>query len=140
MGLCFAPVILLGYALTVQTSWHHTEKNVDGGLLQFQTCETGVGLDVKATTSGLFGMGIQYGFQWKDGNKSVAFQPKVGVSHTSESMAELPMKTQFELGSGLLFGYKDMRVGVEYWHMSNAGLKKPNEGVDMLLVQTGWVF
>jgi len=137
---CFAPLVLLGYALTAQTSWHHTD-NVNGTVLEVQTCEKGLGLDAKASSAGLFGFGLQYGFTIFEGEKfNFTFLPKAGLSYTSVPHRELPLNGQFEVGGQFLLGYEDFRVGLEYWHLSNAGLQSPNIGLDMLVVQTGWRF
>jgi hypothetical protein len=52
MAPCLAPVILAGYLLTIQTSWHHT-TNFDGQMLEAQTCETGAALNLRVAASGL---------------------------------------------------------------------------------------
>lgn len=138
--LCLAPLVLMGYALTMQTSWHHSE-NVNAHMIEVQTCEKGLGMDAKASTAGLFGLGLQYGFTLVESEKfSLTFLPKAGLSYTTVPRSELPMTGQFEVGAQFLVGYEDFRVGLEYWHLSNAGLQKPNIGLDMLVVQTGWRF
>lgn len=139
MGLCFAPLVLIGYALTIEREPYRT-SNVNGSVIEVQSCETGIGMDVKASTAGLFGVGIQYGFTKKINEYSITALPKVGLSYTSETRRELPMVGQFEVGAQVLLGYKQMRVGVEYWHLSNAGMKYPNIGLDMIVLQTGIVF
>lgn len=138
--LCLAPLVLMGYALTMQTSWHHSE-NVNANMIEVQTCEKGLGMDFKASTAGLFGLGLQYGFTLVESEKfSLTFLPKAGLSYTTVPRYELPMTGQFEVGAQFLVGYEDFRVGLEYWHLSNAGLQSPNIGLDMLVVQTGWRF
>ena len=138
--ICFAPLIMAGYLMTVQTSWHHTE-NVDGMIIDVQTCETGLGLHVRGTTSGLYGLGTQYGFTYQFDDKwSLTFQPRAGFSYTSTPRYELPATTQFELGSQLILGYGDMRVSLDYWHLSNAGLVDPNIGLDTISLMAGWRF
>ena len=137
--MCLAPVILLGYLLTIQTSWHHT-ANFDAPMLEVQTCETGLGAAVNLSASGLGGVVAQYGWQWKTGEWSSTLQPKVGLSHAMQPVYELPAQTQFQLGMGLLVGYQSWRLGVEYQHLSNAGLAQPNIGLDLLVVETGWAF
>lgn len=137
--MCIAPVVLLGYLLTIQTPWHHT-TSFDAPMIEVQTCETGFGMDVKASTSGLYGLGLQYGFTWRDTHRSLTLQPKAGFSYVDHPEPALPLRTQFEVGAQLLFGYDRVRLGLEYWHLSNAGLKEPNTGLDLIVIQTGWVF
>ena len=138
---CFAPVVLIGYLLTVNTAWHQT-TNVDAPMIEVQTCERQVGLNMKlAPSTGLYGTGLQYGFHWDlTDHLGVTLLPKVGISHATKDYKELPLGTQFEVGAQILFGYDRLRIGVEYWHLSNAGLKSPNTGLDMIAVQTGWAF
>lgn len=136
---CLAPVVLIGSLFTVQTSWHHT-TNMDGSLVEVQTCESGLGLQAKASSSGLVGIGVQYGLQKQWGSWSLTLQPSAGFSQTINPVKELPASTQFELGLGLLGGYQQWRVGIEYWHLSCGGLCEPNIGLDLLALKTGWVF
>ncbi len=137
---CFVPVVLVGYMWTIQTSWHHT-TTMDAPMIEVQSCEVGLGMDIKAATSGLFGVGFQYGWKWEWAEHwSATFLPKAGLSHTLHQVYELPSQTQFEVGAQLLFGYDKLRLGVEYWHLSNAGFQQPNIGLDMIVLQTGWAF
>lgn len=141
---CFAPLVLVGFALTMDhNALGHSHKTGDanGTVLEVQTCETGLGMDVKASTAGLYGMGLQYGLPLYKGSQwSVTALPKAGLSYTSTPRHELPMQGQFEVGAQLLVGYDAFRVGLEYWHLSNAGVHSPNIGLDMLVLQTGWRF
>lgn len=137
--LCFAPLVLVGYAMTIQTSWHRSQ-NVDGGMIELQTCEKGIGFDVKASTAGLYGIGAQYGWQAQFDKWSLTFQPKIGVSYVDHAVHELPQRLQFEVGAQLVGGYDRYRIGLEYWHLSNAGMRDPNIGVDLLVLQTGISF
>lgn len=137
---CFAPLIMAGYLFTVQTSWHHSE-NVSAPYLEVQTCESGMGAHVKASAAGLYGAGIHYGFTHEFNEKwRITFQPKGGASYADHPIHELPLRTQFEVGAGVLVGYEQFRMGIEYWHLSNAGLRDPNIGVDMIGLTTGWTF
>ena len=48
------------------------------------------------------------------------------------------MPSAFEFGSHLGFGFaltKNQSVGIAVQHLSNAGIKQPNGGIDLLLVQ-----
>jgi hypothetical protein len=48
------------------------------------------------------------------------------------------MPSAFEFGSHLGFGFaltKTQSVGIALQHLSNAGIKQPNGGIDLLLVQ-----
>lgn len=139
--LCLAPLILVGYALTMHMQPVRKPADVSAPVVEVQTCERGAGLALKASGAGLFGLSAQYGVPLYTGERaSVTLSPKMGLSYASENYRELPMRGQFEVGAQLLLGWDQFRVGVEYWHLSNAGLQQPNIGLDMLIVQTGWAF
>lgn len=143
--LCFAPLVLLGQVLTMDHNAlghsHHMTSNVNAPMVEVMTCEKGPGLDLKASTAGLFGVGLQYGFALHESATwSLTVLPKAGLSYTDKPRHELPMTAQFEVGWQLLVGYGNYRAGLEYWHLSNAGIQQPNIGLDMLVVQTGWRF
>lgn len=137
--MCLAPLILLGYLTAIQTSWHRT-THVHGAMVEAQTCETGIGLDVKASTAGYYGLGVQYGWQTTIGSWHLTMLPKAGLSYVDHVEPALPLHTQFEVGAQLLLGTGRWRTGVEYWHLSNAGMREPNLGMDFLILQTGWTF
>lgn len=141
---CFAPLVLLGLATTMNVNalgHTHNSTNANGEMVEVMTCEKGIGMDLKASTAGLYGLGLQYGLTvYEDLKFSVTVLPKAGLSYTDKPRKELPLTGQFEVGAQILVGYEDFRVGLEYWHLSNAGLRQPNIGLDMLVVQTGWRF
>src|SRR5574341_294369 len=137
--MCLAPLVLIGSLVSIETSWHRTDSVVSP-MLEVQTCERGIGLDVKAASAGYYGLGMQYGWQWQFDPFSVGLLPKAGLSYVDHPVSALPMRTQFEVGAQLLTGYQSFRLGIEYWHLSNAGLRQSNIGMDFLIVQTGWAF
>lgn len=139
MDLCLAPLLLLGYAMTTETQWHHTQK-ADGTMVEVQTCDRGLGLHAKATTSGVYALGPQYGFQQTWGDYSLTLTPQAGLSYIDHPIHCLPMRGQFELGLQVAAGYQQARISIEYWHLSNAGLQQPNIGLDLIAIQTGWRF
>jgi hypothetical protein len=53
---------------------------------------------------------------------------------------EQQSKGNFSLSTQALVGYKQYRIGIEYWHQSNAGLGTHNAGIDVLALTTGWRF
>lgn len=140
LGMCLAPLILMGHMLTIETPWHQVKENQDGQVVEAMTCDKGLGFDVKASTSGFYGFGAQYGFKWEGEAWSFTFLPKAGLSYVDHPVYELPQRTQFEVGAQALVEYKRFVMGVEYWHLSNAGMTKPNIGMDFLILQTGWRF
>lgn len=139
MMLCLAPLVLVGYAFPVVTSWHKW-RDINAPMVEIQTCETGLGAHVKASQAGLYALGVHYGLtkQWDDW--SVTLSPHAGLSYADHDIESLPARKQFELGLQVLGGFKQARIGLEYWHLSNAGLQSPNIGLDMIILQTGWTF
>lgn len=143
--LCLKPVLLAGYMLTQSfspTGDHafNNQTNLDGLVVEAMTCEKGWGTDFKASTNGLYGIGAQYGLQYAHDRYSITILPKGGLSYVDHPVRELPQRTQFEVGAQLLLGYDQARVGIEYWHLSNAGMTYPNIGVNMVILQAGWSF
>jgi len=145
MSMCLAPVVLAGYLMSTDD---HFRKDVkrdtgvnDAAMIEVQTCEVGLGFDVKAATNGLYGAGLQYGFSKSFGDDyRITFTPKVGLSYTDHTVYELPQDVQFGIGAQVLFGYKQFRVGAELWHLSNAGITQPNIGLNLPIIQVGWAF
>ena len=137
--LCLAPLLLAGYAMTMNSSWHHG-PNENGAIVEIQSCERGPAVHARMTTSGLYAAGLHYGLGTEVGPLTLTFQPRAGFSYVDHTNVNLPMGTQFELGLQGLVGYDRYRLGVDYWHMSNAGLKKPNIGMDMLSLMVGVTF
>lgn len=149
--LCLAPVLMVGYLAS--TDIHVTKdskhKNTvgDAAMVSLQTCDKGWGINAKAATNGLYGTELQYGFKFEPMPEySLTLTPRFGVSYVDHPVVELPQRTQFGLGGQVAFGYKDFRLGVEFWHLSNGkalGLNTadgPNIGMNMIAIQTGWVF
>jgi len=134
--MCFIPILLLGYALTLQTDWHRTTDG-QGTVVEIQTCDKGFGFEAKATTSGFYGFGGQYAWQMNTLDWDIALVPKVGTSWVDHAVYELPSRWQLELGASLQMGYRQSIVAVEYWHLSNAWTNYPNIGMDFLLLMGG---
>lgn len=145
MSMCLAPVVLAGYLMTtnihVRTDVKEKTGVNDAAMIEVQTCETGLGFEAKAATNGLYGAGLQYGFSKTFGDDyRITFTPKAGFSYTDHTVYELPQDFQFGIGAQVLFGYKQFRVGAELWHLSNAGITSPNIGLNLPIIQVGWVF
>ncbi len=129
----------------IETGWHHHRENPAGEVIEIQSCPSGPGLvGTMATSSGLYGIGAQWGFAAAWGPIVVGITPQIGISHDSYGYRELPMGTQFEVGGWVWGSYRNFVGGVKYWHLSNAGLhntdRRPNRGLDMVGVMGGYVF
>ena len=141
MWPCLIPVLLVGHIVTLQPNSSHI-SNVNGTQIEIQSCERGFGISGRAAPGpGLWGVGGQYGAEiYTDTTWSATFLTKIGLSYSDHSYPELPMRGQFELGAQFIIGYEQLRFGVEWWHLSNAGLESPNIGLDMIVLQSGWAF
>ena len=138
--MCWAPLLLVGWLVTQHWSGYSPKTNLDGAVIEVQSCERGIGLDVKASTSGLYGLAAQYGLTTSLDGWTVTVTPKAGVAYVDHRVVEQASPGNFQVGGQLLFGRERWGVGAEYWHLSNAGLGRPNSGLDLVLCQVGWVF
>ena len=140
--MCLAPVILLGYLLTLHPSWttgHVT--SLDGPLLEAQTCEVGIGAFAKASPSGIGAVGAQYGWQARPAQDwTLTLTPQFGVGLLEHHVPEVSSQVNVSLGLNAMVGYQRSRLAVEYWHQSNAGLGAANVGLDLLALMGGWAF
>jgi hypothetical protein len=64
------------------------------------------------------------------------------LSHTINN-PDTSMPSSFEFGSHLGFGFRlarDHTLGIGLQHLSNAGLKQPNGGINLILLSAGFEF
>jgi len=136
---CWAPIVLIGYLTTMPVPQH--PSNISAALIEGQTCSTGVGANVRATDAGLYSVGAQYGLRlWEHREWTLTLTPSFGGAYASQPYPELPLRTNFSASGQLLIGYEPYYAGVTYIHISNAGLRQPNIGLDLLAFQVGWTF
>ncbi len=140
---CFAPLIMLGTLLSLNSPWHHVERQ-DGVVMDIQTCKTGAGVHATASMSGLYAAGLHYGMTYSPRHGwEVTLQPRFGVSYVDHPVLNkfgvnvVPLRTQFELGLMGLASYDRYHASLEYLHFSNAGLRPPNQGMDSVLLMMG---
>jgi hypothetical protein len=138
--MCLEPLLLAGWLLTQTLSGSVPKTNLDAGVLEVQTCERGIGLDLKASTSGLYGLAVQYGLSTTLGGWTITLTPKAGLAYVDHRIWEERSPGNFEAGGQLLIGRNRWRIGAEYWHISNAYLGRPNYGLDLVMLQGGWIF
>ena len=139
--MCLAPLVLIGYLFTLHPNPAHM-SNLNSTLVEFQTCEQGPGLDLKASSSGVYAASLQYGFSLVNHEETMSFTltPKLGVGMIDHPLPELSTTTNFSLGLQLLARYEFVTLGTEYWHQSNAGMGERNAGLDMIAVMGGVSF
>lgn len=141
--MCLAPLILAGLLITQDfntTANPRAKTDFNGAMIEAQTCERGAGLDLKASSSGLYGLALQYGAGLDLDGWAITITPKAGLAYVSRSNWEQAHPWNFEVGGQVLIGRDRWRIGFEYWHISNAYLSRPNTGIDTLAIQTGWIF
>jgi len=84
---------------------------------------------------------------WRGENSWGYVEGGIGVYLLSKTINndanQLPSSFQFgsHVGAGLRFGERGQgRVGVGVQHLSNAGLKQPNGGINLILISAGFGF
>ena len=144
--LCFAPLIMVGALLSLNTPDHRVERQ-DGAVIDLQTCKTGLGAHVTAASSGLYALGGHYGFTFQPKpDWTFTVQPRAGFSYVDHAVRDVfgveavPMRLQFETGLMGIISYDRFHGAISYVHFSNAGLRPPNTGIDQILLLTGVSF
>lgn len=134
--MCWAPLMLVGYLLSVNP-WGNPTPHVSASFVEVQSCPVGLGFEAKASSAGFYGAGVQYGWQWTVDRMTIGLLPKAGLAYVDHEVYGLPLRTPFGVGGQALLGYDRWLAGVEYWHLSNAGLEQPNIGMDFIIAQLG---
>lgn len=145
MDLNWNPQASLGYVDTFQPNKWHT-STIQGPMAKFETSPEGLGANARIGPEGLFSLAAQYGLQIP--GTPITITPSAGMAYVDKGMPELPLKTPFALGLQGSLSLKDFeslpeslrkaRIMAEYIHLSNAGLKQPNIGMDMGSVMLGY--
>jgi len=131
------PHLYSGYLETLQPNRWHTSA-ADSPYFKFETSPTGLGANLKAAPAGnLYAAEAQYGFTVPGLPVPVTITPSAGFGYSAEPRPELPLRTPFSLGLALGAPIGPGRLAVEYGHMSNAGQKQPNIGLDNISVMYG---
>ena len=145
MAACVLPLILAGYAIPISTSWHRSDLT-PGALMTIQTCTTGPGAYAKATMTGAYMAGFQFGVSKEHKGFEFSVKPQVGLSYVDHHAKTLPAREQYAVGVEFNACYQRYCSGVSYNHLSNGralGLCwsgadcRPNVGEDMIAFTTG---
>lgn len=134
------PHVYAGYMDTIQPNKWHT-STIQGPAFQAETSPQGLGLVGRyQPNAGLIGLGAQYGMTIP--GTPITVTPSAGLAYVDQPMRELPLKTPFMLGlqAGVPIPNTKARLIAEYLHLSNAGQKQPNIGMDMGSVMLGYPF
>ena len=142
LRMCLAPLIMVGFLQTIQTSWH-SSKDISGPMAEVQTCKEGLGARI-AFSPEMVQIGPSWGISWPLGQMwtfTGSFHGGLGYSNTIHPDTGVRQVTKWNGGVSFLIQY-DKYVGkVGYDHMSNGrGLDPTNHGVDMMSYMMGYVF
>jgi len=144
MDLDWNPHLYGGALETLQPNRWHTSSALDGPTFRFETAPQGLGGVARYSPAGMYGAGLQYG--WRIPGTPLTLTPSAGLAYVEPTMPELPLKHPFQLGLQastplpMPFNWPDARLALEYLHMSNAGQKQPNIGLDTLSFMLGYPF
>jgi len=142
LGLCLAPIIMLGYASTIQTSWH-TSKDISGPYAEIQSCATGLGGRVAfgeewVQVGPQYGLAIELPKGW-----SILTQAHggLGYSNTHHPESGIRQVTKWNGGLSLMLSNGNYVLKGGYDHMSNGrGIDPTNHGQDMWTIAAGYRF
>ena len=143
---CIIPLIMLGYAIPISTSWHHSDLT-PSALISAQTCATGPGAYAKATMTGAYMAGIQYGVGIERAGFEFSVKPQLGLSYVDHNVRTLPAREQYHVGGEVNVCYDRYCSGVSYSHLSNGNALglcwsgaecRPNVGEDMIAFTAGF--
>lgn len=140
--LCFAPLVLAGYAGTIQTSWH-TSADISGPYAEIQSCKDGLGLRLAAGEKWVQ-VGPQLGYTVKLGGPwSITGQAfgGLGYSNTHHPVTGIRQVTKWNGGLAVMLNYGAWSVRGAYSHSSNGrGIDPTNHGQDQYLISAGYTF
>lgn len=142
MPFCIAPIVLLGYTATIQTSWHRS-ADISGPSAEIQTCKQGIGLRM-AFGERFVQLGPQLGITVPLGDDwSVTLQAHggLGYSNTHHPDTGIRQVTKWNGGLAVLLSVDRYSVKVGYDHSSNGrGLDPTNAGQDQWSIGVGYSF
>ena len=140
--LCLMPLVLAGYAGTIQTSWHHAQ-DISGGYVEAQTCKKGLGLRVAASTEWVQ-VGPQLGYEQRLGDDwALIFQVHggLGYSNTFHPVNRRRQVTKWNGGVNVILSVDRYHMKIGYDHMSNGrGIDPTNAGQDLWSTGVGVSF
>lgn len=136
---CLAPLVLAGYAQTVQTSWHHS-ASLSGPSAEVQSCREGLGMRV-AFGAEWVQVGPQVGYTLPLGDDwalTLQAHGGLGYSNTHHPHTGIRQVTKWNGGVALLLSVDRYHVKVGYDHMSNGrGADPTNAGQELVTVGAG---
>ncbi len=145
MIACLIPLIALGWAVPVSPVWHHSDLT-PSSIITAQTCTTGPGAYAKATMTGAYMAGFQYGFGVEYRGFEFSAKPQLGLSYVDHHVRTLPAREQYHVGGEINVCYDRFCSGLSYNHLSNGRALgmcwsgadcRPNFGEDMIAWTAG---
>lgn len=139
---CLAPLILAGYAHTVETPWHHSEA-ISGPYVEVQSCREGIGARV-AVGAEWVQAGPQAGYTIPLGDDwalTLQAHGGLGYSNTHHPLSGVRQVTKWNGGLAVLLSVDRYTVKVGWDHMSNGrGADPTNTGQELVTVGFGMTF
>ena len=145
LALCLAPLLLAGWAIPVSPIWHHSDLT-PSAIVELQTCATGPGAYAKATMTGAYMAGAQWGVGTGYKGFEFSIKPQLGFSYVDHQVSTLPAREQYHLGAEINVCYERYCSGLSYNHLSNGNALglcwsgadcRQNFGEDMIAFTAG---
>lgn len=140
--LCLAPLVLVGYLQTIQTSWHQS-YDISGPMAEVQSCKEGLGARI-AFSQDMVQIGPQFGLSWPLGQNwriTGSFHGGLGYSNTFHPETGVRQVTKWNGGVKILISNDPYVFAIGYDHMSNGrGVDPTNAGQDMMSYMVGYIF
>ncbi len=117
-SLCLAPLLMFGYAIPVSYHSHHSDLTPTA-LFSAQSCTTGPGAYAKATLTGAYMLGAQWGFGVEHNGMEFSIKPQLGFSYVDHHVRTLPARQQYHVGAEANVCYDRYCSGISFDHISN---------------------
>lgn len=142
---CIIPLLMMGWAIPVSVDWHHSDLT-PSTMISAQSCSTGPAAYAKATMTGAYMLGGQWGFGVERAGFEFSVKPQLGLSYVDHAVRTLPARSQYHVGVEINVCYERYCSGVSYSHLSNGNAMglcwsgaecRPNIGEDMIAFSAG---
>ena len=138
--ICLLPLLLIGYAQSIDTPWHHN-RGIGGAYAEVQTCKEGLGARIAGSNQWVQ-VGPQYGHTIKlSESLSLTAQIHGGLGYSNTHYNDHRQITLYNGGVAILLSYQSYAVKIGIDHMSNGrGFVETNRGQDMVTFALGKEF
>lgn len=137
---CLLPLLLIGYAQSIDTPWHHN-RGIGGAYAEVQTCKEGLGARIAGSNQWIQ-VGPQYGHTITlTESLSLTAQIHGGLGYSNTHYDNHRQITLYNGGVAILLSYQSYSVKIGVDHMSNGrGFVETNRGQDMATFALGKEF